>query len=168
MSEGRFREDLYFRLNVFPIELPPLRERLGDVIPMANRFIDRYSSEKPFALSDEAEEKLLRHRWRGNIRELGNCLHRACILASGGEISQDDIIFDELVEGGLGDVASTQTPVSDDLKGNERDMIINALRDSRGNRKVASERLGISGRTLRYKLARYKEQGYDIPVTTGA
>lgn len=168
VSEGRFREDLYFRLNVFPIELPPLRERLGDVIPMANRFIDRYSSEKPLALSDAAEEKLLRHRWRGNIRELGNCVHRACILASGDEISQDDIIFDELVEGGLDDVASTQTPVPDDLKGNERDMIIKALRDSKGNRKVASERLGISGRTLRYKVARYKEQGYDIPVTTGA
>ena len=99
VAEGRFREDLYFRLNVFPIELPPLRERCADVIPLTYRFMERYSSGKVLTLSPASEEKLLSHGWRGNIRELGNCIHRACILARGVEITPDDIVFDALVDG---------------------------------------------------------------------
>ena len=92
VAEGRFREDLYFRLNVFPIELPPLRERCADVIPLTYRFMERYSSGKVLTLSPASEEKLLSHGWRGNIRELGNCIHRAW-YSRGAEITPEDIVF---------------------------------------------------------------------------
>ena len=168
VGEGRFREDLYFRLNVFPIELPALRERCDDIIPLAYRFIDRYKSGKPLTLSPASEQKLLSHGWRGNIRELGNCIHRACILAPGSEITPNDIVFDALVDSDSVRSIKQDESGPEDLKGSERDMILNALRDSNGNRTLASERLGISGRTLRYKLAKYKEQGVEIPVASVA
>ena len=168
VGEGRFREDLYFRLNVFPIELPALRERCDDIIPLAYRFIDRYRSGKPLTLSPASEQKLLSHGWRGNIRELGNCIHRACILAPGSEITPNDIVFDALVDSDSVRSIKQDESGPEDLKGSERDMILNALRDSNGNRTLASERLGISGRTLRYKLAKYKEQGVEIPVASVA
>ena len=168
VGEGRFREDLYFRLNVFPIELPALRERCDDIIPLAYRFIDRYRSGKPLTLSPASEQKLLSHGWRGNIRELGNCIHRACILAPGSEITPNDIVFDALVDSDSVRSIKQDESGPEDLKGSERDMILNALRDSNGNRTLASERLGISGRTLRYKLAKYKEQGIEIPVASVA
>ena len=168
VGEGRFREDLYFRLNVFPIELPALRERCDDIIPLAYRFIDRYRSGKPLTLSPASEQKLLSHGWRGNIRELGNCIHRACILAPGSEITPTDIVFDALVESDCVSSIKQDESGPEGLKGSERDMILSALRDSNGNRKLASERLGISGRTLRYKLAKYKEQGIEIPVASVA
>ena len=168
VGEGRFREDLYFRLNVFPIEIPALRERCDDIIPLAYRFIDRYKSGKPLTLSPASEQKLLSHGWRGNIRELGNCIHRACILAPGSEITPNDIVFDALVDSDCVSSIKQDESGPEDLKGSERDMILNALRDSNGNRTLASERLGISGRTLRYKLAKYKEQGIEIPVASVA
>ncbi|HCG95689.1 MAG TPA: sigma-54-dependent Fis family transcriptional regulator [Halieaceae bacterium] len=168
VAEGRFREDLYFRLNVFPIELPPLRERCNDIIPLAYRFIERYRAGRPLTLSSASEQQLMSHGWRGNIRELGNCIHRACILATGSEITPNDIVFDALVDVDYSRPATQHESAPDDLKGSERDMIISALLDSNGNRKLASERLGISGRTLRYKLAKYKEQGFEIPATSVA
>ena len=168
VREGRFREDLYFRLNVFPIELPPLRERCADVIPLTYLFMERYSSGKVLTLSPASEEKLLSHGWRGNIRELGNCIHRACILARGVEITPDDIVFDALVDAGSTTSAQSEEVATDDLKVNEQVMILSTLRDLNGNRKLASERLGISSRTLRYKLAKYKEQGVEIPVPSVA
>ena len=164
VASGRFREDLYFRLNVFPMELPPLRARREDIIPLSHRFIKAYAAERALDLSASAEDKLMSHGWRGNIRELGNCIHRACILASGSTITPSDLVFDELTNSS----SSSDQPAGDDLKGNERDLILAALRDSNGNRKLASERLGISGRTLRYKLAKYKEDGITIPETVAA
>ena len=168
VAEGRFREDLYFRLNVFPIELPPLRERPGDILPLAYRFVDRYSVNKTLLLSEASQGLLLSHRWRGNIRELGNCIHRACILASGKEITPNDLVFDALADAVHCHTVKEGEAGSEGLKGSERDMILSALRDSKGNRKLASERLGISDRTLRYKLAKYKEQGIEIPVASVA
>jgi two-component system response regulator FlrC len=164
VASGRFREDLYFRLNVFPMELPPLRARREDIIPLSHRFIKVYAAERALDLSTSAESKLMSHGWRGNIRELGNCIHRACILASGSTITPSDLVFDELTTSS----SSSDQPAGDDLKGNERDLILAALRDSNGNRKLASERLGISGRTLRYKLAKYKEDGITVPETVAA
>jgi two-component system response regulator FlrC len=164
VASGRFREDLYFRLNVFPMELPPLRARREDIIPLSHRFIKAYAAERALDLSASAEDKLMSHGWRGNIRELGNCIHRACILATGSTITPSDLVFDELTSSS----SSSDQPAGDDLKGNERDLILAALRDSNGNRKLASERLGISGRTLRYKLAKYKEDGITIPETVAA
>lgn len=165
VSNGRFREDLYFRLNVFPIELPPLRDRSDDILPLTARFIKRYSPERFLELSPGAKRKILAHGWRGNIRELGNCIHRACILSLGDLIEESDVIFDELV----GENSSLIEPsAADDLKANERDLILSTLRDLDGNRKLTSERLGISARTLRYKLAKYKDEGINIPDAAAA
>jgi two-component system response regulator FlrC len=165
VSNGRFREDLYFRLNVFPIELPPLRDRSDDILPLTARFIKRYSPERFLELSPGAERKILAHGWRGNIRELGNCIHRACILSLGDLIEESDVIFDELV----GENSSFIEPsTADDLKANERDLILSTLRDLDGNRKLTSEKLGISARTLRYKLAKYKDEGINIPDAAAA
>lgn len=164
VADGRFREDLYFRLNVFPIDLPPLRKRVDDIIPLAYRFIERFGVGKSLSLSEEAKSALISHRWRGNIRELGNCIHRACILASGSVIERQDIIFDALVDAGSVSTATVSSP--DVLKTNERELILSTLKDTNGNRKIASERLGISGRTLRYKLAKFKEQGIEVPDTS--
>ena len=164
VADGRFREDLYFRLNVFPIDLPPLRKRVDDIIPLAYRFIERFGVGKSFSLSEDAKNVLISHRWRGNIRELGNCIHRACILASGSVIERQDIIFDALVDAGSVSTATVSAP--DVLKTNERELILSTLKDTNGNRKIASERLGISGRTLRYKLAKFKEQGIEVPDTS--
>lgn len=161
VANGRFREDLYFRLNVFPIDLPPLRKRVDDIIPLAYRFIERFGVGKSLSLSEDAKNLLISHRWRGNIRELGNCIHRACILASGSLIERQDIIFDALVDAGSSSTATVFAP--DVLKTNERELILSTLKDTNGNRKIASERLGISGRTLRYKLAKFKEQGIEVP-----
>jgi len=168
VSAGRFREDLYFRLNVFPIEVPPLRERPNDIVPLANRFIERYSTTNSLSMTSEAKDQLLAHSWRGNIRELGNCIHRACILSSGHEITPKDLVFVELADQSSQAKIALELMPSDDLKASEREMIMNALRESNGNRKLASERLGISGRTLRYKLAKYKEQGIEIPIASVA
>ena len=168
VSAGRFREDLYFRLNVFPIEVPPLRERPKDIVPLANRFIERYATTNSLSMTSEAENQLLAHSWRGNIRELGNCIHRACILSSGHEITAEELVFDELADQSSQANMAMELTVPDDLKVSEREMIISALRESNGNRKVASERLGISGRTLRYKLAKYKEQGIEVPIASVA
>ena len=164
VADGRFREDLYFRLNVFPIDLPPLRKRVDDIIPLAYRFIERFGVGKSLSLSEDAKNALISHRWRGNIRELGNCIHRACILASGSVIERQDIIFDALVDAGSVSTATVSSP--DVLKTNERELILSTLKDTNGNRKIASERLGISGRTLRYKLAKFKEQGIEVPDTS--
>ena len=164
VADGRFREDLYFRLNVFPIDLPPLRKRVNDIIPLACRFIERFGGGKSLSLSEDAKNVLISHRWRGNIRELGNCIHRACILASGSVIERQDIIFDALVDAGSLSTATVSAP--DVLKTNERELILSTLKDTNGNRKIASERLGISGRTLRYKLAKFKEQGIEVPDTS--
>ncbi|MEK9926505.1 MAG: sigma-54 dependent transcriptional regulator, partial [Alphaproteobacteria bacterium] len=165
VSNGRFREDLYFRLNVFPIEIPPLRDRSDDILPLTARFIKRYSPERFLELSPGAERKILAHGWRGNIRELGNCIHRACILSLGDLIEESDVIFDELV----GENSSLIEPsTADDLKANERDLILSTLRDLDGNRKLTSEKLGISARTLRYKLAKYKDEGINIPDAAAA
>lgn len=164
VADGGFREDLYFRLNVFPIELPPLRKRVDDIIPLAYRFIERFGVGKSLSLSEDAKNLLISHPWRGNIRELGNCIHRACILSSGSVIERQDIIFDALVDTKSSSTAIVSAP--DILKTNERELILSTLKDTNGNRKIASERLGISGRTLRYKLAKFKEQGIEVPDTS--
>ena len=164
VASGRFREDLYFRLNVFPMELPPLRARPEDIIPLSLRFIKVYAADRALDLPSDAQKKLMSHSWRGNIRELGNCIHRACILATGSTITPSDLIFDELTSSS----EPYERPAADDVKASERDLILATLRDANGNRKVASERLGISGRTLRYKIAKYKEEGINIPETVAA
>jgi len=164
---GRFREDLYYRLNVFPITLPPLRVRSGDVIPLVEMFVNKYSDSKSVPiLTGDAKYSLSRHNWPGNVRELENVIQRALILCDGKKIVAGDLQF-EFEEPEADSVTSLSTTsdssLNNDLKAKEFDLIINALRESNGSKKGASELLAISPRTLRYKLASMRELNILIP-----
>jgi two-component system response regulator FlrC len=163
----RFRADLYYRLNVMSLRLPPLCERRGDILPLARRAIQACArgTHAPLCLTPAAERKLLQHDWPGNARELTNIVQRAAWLASGGRIDAAD-----LDTGGTGDTDTTPIPapaqeigLDHDLKERERELILATLRITGGSRKLAAERLGISPRTLRHKLQQLKAAGVAIP-----
>jgi two-component system response regulator FlrC len=165
VAAGRFREDLYYRLNVFPLTTAPLRERRDDVLPLAMHVLNARCrpGERIPALSAEAAHILLTHTWPGNVRELDNVMQRALILASGAVIQAENIHIE-----GAGDSApSTAQPVasgalSESVSAAERDLILEALRTDNGNRQAMAKRLGISPRTLRYKLAKLREAGVEV------
>lgn len=161
VRSARFREDLYYRLNVFPLHIAPLRDRPKDIIPLAELFLNRQSERAGRSLSDAARKQLLSYDWPGNVRELDNLIQRSLILTSGDEITVDDLAF----EAGSPTAART----SDDsglhrgLKDHEFQLIEDALAASYGHRGDAASALGISPRTLRYKLAQMRKQGIAIP-----
>lgn len=168
VAAGRFREDLYYRLNVFPVAIPALKNRPGDILPLARMLLQRHSEGAALSFTPEAEQRMLSHSWEGNVRELENCVQRAVILASGTQVTAADIYLEDVVS-----VNSMQVPQQCDekdanlldggLKDREKQLIVDALKAVNGCRKDAAQRLGISARTLRYKLARLKEQGVAIP-----
>lgn len=200
VASGRFREDLYYRLNVFPLHMPPLRARPGDILPLANKLLEHHADGRVLHFSVEAEKALVSHSWKGNVRELENCIQRTAILALGDEVKAEALFFEDSLsfkgtEGfeasGKLDNATSIEPSGEnessgvfdgsnmasepeitnkkqalggDLKAREKQLIVDALKAVNGCRKDAAERLGISPRTLRYKLARLKEQGVAIPA----
>jgi two-component system response regulator FlrC len=175
VAAGRFREDLYYRLNVFPLAIAPLRQRRDDVLPLAMQLLSGRCrpGERIPALSAEAAHLLLTYSWPGNVRELDNLLQRALILLNGPVIRPEHIQFELANEAAppgatpaAGEAAATANPnsLADSLGQAERDLILDALRSGGGNRREAAERLGISPRTLRYKLARLREAGIDVPA----
>jgi two-component system response regulator FlrC len=176
VAAGRFREDLFYRLNVFPLILPALRERPRDVLPLARFLLRRHlrSGEALPVFEPEAEARLLAHRWPGNVRELDNLVQRALILCDGARIRRDDIHFEHLdgappAATGPAAVTPAVDPspnrLNSDLRNVEEQMILDALRQGNGSRKQAAERLGISPRTLRHKLQKLRESGVAIPGT---
>ncbi|MGB0935028.1 MAG: sigma-54 interaction domain-containing protein, partial [Alphaproteobacteria bacterium] len=163
VNKGNFREDLYFRLNVVSVELPPLRDRPLDIEALAEHFVDKYSQANGMpirALSNSARQRLHQHQWRGNVRELENAIHRAVLISSGDQIHGDSIIVprnqDEPQHG------SGQQLVGRSVADVERDLILGTLSHCVGNRTKAANILGISIRTLRNKLKQYTEEGCDI------
>jgi two-component system, response regulator FlrC len=160
VAAGRFREDLYYRLNVFPLHIPPLRSRPADILPLAQRLLRRGSEAsqgKAFALSPAACAGLTAHTWRGNIRELENVLQRAMILAPGAVIELEHLCLPKAVEAQAAQPAIADAkPPPTDLKSLERAHILETLAAVNGVRKAAAERLGMSERTLRYKLQQYR------------
>lgn len=177
VASGRFREDLFYRLSVFPLHLPALRERPADILPLARSLLARHRrAAAPGEFSPEAERALLAHPWPGNVRELDNVVQRALILSPGPRIEVSAIRFEPIAGGApsplAGEVpAARQNPDGEDearvldrhLKAREGEIILEALRAGNGSRKQAAERLGISPRTLRYKLARLREAGVAVP-----
>ncbi len=162
---GRFREDLFFRLNVFPLALPPLRDRPDDIVPLAYRLIEAQHPGQGIELSDSAKDVLRNHSWRGNVRELENVVQRALIMKSGFIVRPEDIVFEEFAAETevIAERASDNLHLLEtDLKTREQELIIDALK-THSSRKAAAEKLGISPRTLRYKLAQFREQGIVIP-----
>ena len=160
MREGRFREDLYHRLAVFPIRLPSLRERAEDIVPMARILLERIAGElgKPHLELDAAvEQHLARSEWSGNIRELRNALERAAILADETTIRVGHLWLDGVhAVSGAGLAAEAAAPMVSSLADVERDAIKRALAQSSGNRREAAESLGIGLRTLYDKLKKYE------------
>jgi two-component system response regulator FlrC len=194
VARGAFREDLYYRLNVFPLPIPALRQRPADIVPIARRLLAETAARmgRPVpALAADAQAALIAHRWPGNVRELANVVQRAMILAAG-EIRAADLGLSApataAAAGGGAAAADPQAGVASAAAGPdggatvvggggagslpgemrrvgnihdlEREHILATLAEVNGSRKRAVERLGISERTLRYKLAQYREEGY--------
>ncbi len=168
--DKRFREDLYYRLNVFPLTVPPLRQRPGDIIPIAEKLLAGYqrAAGKPLSLDEGARQRLRGHHWPGNVRELDNVIQRALILQQGNRITSADIMIeaDSAIPAPV-----AETPLAEeesgrlhsDLRDREAQVIIDTLKQFNGSRKKTAEQLGISPRTLRYKLARLRDAGAAIP-----
>ncbi len=179
VAEGRFREDLYYRLNVFPLHIRPLRERPADIVPIATRLLQKHGARagRPgMQLAGEACERLRDYQWPGNIRELDNVMQRALILASGQTVEAGDLHFEHDADApaaspapatAAGKAGTGGGDLNADLKQREWEVILNTIRDVNGSRKATAERLGISQRTLRYKLARMREAGIRIPDMHG-
>lgn len=184
VNEGVFREDLFYRLNVFPLSWPALCERPDDIIPLAQHLLKRHavSNGRPGAkLSVEAQAKLLQYPWPGNVRELDNVIQRALIIASTDSISDEDIMLQPLQmiqqSSGNGDSDSQPTAevVVDDkdcdsssfkqsVHQQEHRIILATMRECNNRRSEVARRLGISDRTLRYKLARMRDSGIEVPA----
>jgi len=179
VGAGRFREDLYYRLNVFPLSTSPLRERRDDVLPLAMRLLTARCrpGERIPALSADAAHVLLTYPWPGNVRELDNVMQRALILANGPVIQAEHMQMEAMGLGAWGSGQSetaaspafpAQAPspeprdLSSSVSATERETILDALRADNGNRALAAKRLGISPRTLRYKLARLRDAGVEV------
>lgn len=193
VREGKFREDLYYRLTVFPMQWQPLRERPLDIMPLAQALLKKHSRKMKLtgiAFAPDARSALLAHPWPGNVRELDNAIQRALVLHQGNVIHASDLCL-ELGITGLAPVAEpmpvpsvepvpvheeaviTEPPqclpsltepasLGDDLRQQEFRIIIDTLRRERGRRNRAAEQLGISPRTLRYKLAQMRDSGIDL------
>ncbi|WP_447591912.1 sigma-54-dependent response regulator transcription factor FleR [Aquipseudomonas campi] len=185
VAAGRFREDLYYRLSVFPLAWRALRERPADILPLAERLLAKHVKKMNHAavqLSPQARASLVAHTWPGNVRELDNAIQRALILQQGGQIQPHDLCLTTpigmpvtaVAPKPLSLVSTSERPVvepqggdvsgvlGEDLRRREFELIIDTLRSERGRRKEAAERLGISPRTLRYKLAQMRDAGMDV------
>ncbi len=176
---GRFREDLFYRLNVVNLQLPALRERPADILALADHFAARYAKANSLpakALSAEAKSFLARHHWAGNVRELENTMHRAVLLSTANEIDVNAIRLPDgsrLEDASLGGVVQKAAAAADAVSRGfvgktvaevEQDLILQTLDHCLGNRTHAANILGISIRTLRNKLKEYGEQGIPVPT----
>ncbi|MCX7175124.1 MAG: sigma-54 dependent transcriptional regulator [Proteobacteria bacterium] len=168
---GGFREDLYYRINVFPLEVPALRQRPGDIVPLARHFIAIHGGRlgRTARLTPAAAAKLAAHAWPGNVRELENVIQRALILAPDEIIEAEHLLFaaGAAIPVTLADVSRSpaapigingETPAS--MRDLERQHILDTLASVGGSRRLAVERLGLSERTLRYKLKQYRDEGF--------
>lgn len=178
VASGEFREDLYYRINVFPLTWPSLSQRPADILPLARHLLNRHGAKSGLleipSLDETACRRLLTHRWPGNVRELDNVIQRALILMTGEQIVGADIILDTQ------EVLISQIPVEhqlhstnkpaeldalgDELKAQEHVIILETLNMCQGSRKLVAEKLGISARTLRYKMAKMRDMGIEIPA----
>ncbi|HAC66632.1 MAG TPA: sigma-54-dependent Fis family transcriptional regulator [Pseudomonas sp.] len=177
-AAGRFREDLFYRLSVFPLAWLPLRDRPADIVPLAERLLvvqaARMNRSVP-TLSAAARQALAEHSWPGNVRELDNAVQRALILQPGEQVQAEDFGLHWLSTGVT--LASATTPSAEaitnealrpldaDLRDREFQVILDTLKAERGRRKETAERLGISARTLRYKLAQMRDAGLDVELS---
>lgn len=172
VAQGLLREDLYYRLNVFPLHIAALRERPADIVPLAQQFAQRWCAahgRAAVSMSVAAQQALTQYPWLGNVRELENVLQRALILMAG-QVLEAEIV--QLSTQAFGQTALPDSPpplmvvaedaLGDGLRSQERAMILAALEASEGSRKLAAQRLGISPRTLRHKIQQYRDAGQPL------
>lgn len=184
VSSGVFREDLYYRLNVFPLRWPALAERAADIVPLAQHLLQRHCAAQqryPVSLSAAAAARLSLHSWPGNVRELDNVIQRALILQTGSEIGVDDILLEldsanagatviadmaqePLATAPLEDKVTDVTDFKAEIHEQEHKLILATMQACAYKRKEVAQKLGISDRTLRYKLARMRESGIELPA----
>lgn len=159
VAAGRFREDLYYRLNVFPLAIAPLRERRDDILPLAMQRLAAHCAPggRVPAVSAAAAHRLLTYGWPGNVRELDNVMQRALVLLDGAVIEPGHLHFGAEAPG----CGAAPPQLSTALASAERELILEALREG-GSRRDAAGKLGISPRTLRHKLARLRASGVDL------
>ena len=173
VKQGRFRSDLYYRLNVMSLQLPDLAQRRGDILPLAKRALNACGRAQA-QFSEPAKVALMAHDWPGNVRELTNAVQRAALLCAGDVIDAQALGLGEPAQmpAAAPAAALAATPVTlaagdsgldHDLKERERELILHTLRQTAGSRKLAAERLGISARTLRHKLQQFKAAGLRVP-----
>ena len=154
VDEGKFREDLFYRLNVFPILVPPLRERKEDIPELVAYFLRKHSKGMDLRVDDEAMVFLKENSWKGNVRELENIVARACILSNYSVIKLTH----------LQEMDFAQNSSQGSVREMEMKLILDALKTFRGNRTKAASILGITVRTLRNKINEYRDMGFNIPV----
>ncbi|WP_416305781.1 sigma-54-dependent transcriptional regulator [Neptunicella sp. SCSIO 80796] len=172
VEKGEFREDLYYRLNVFPLTWSALAKRNGDILPLAEHLIERHcQSDHAPKLTAAARSKLMQYAWPGNVRELENVIQRALILGSGEQIDSQDLMIDNLNNSSLEPADTTaaaevqeEAKLGTELRYQEHQIILDTLNACNGRRKEVAEKLGISPRTLRYKLARMRDVGIQLPA----
>ncbi|ABI38359.1 two component, sigma54 specific, transcriptional regulator, Fis family [Shewanella sp. MR-4] len=170
VAAGQFREDLYYRINVFPLTWPALNQRPADILPLARHLLAKHAKALNVLDLPEFDEaacrRLLSHRWPGNVRELDNVVQRALILRAGAVITANDIIIDAQDVPLLSDDAeyvNEPEGLGEELKAQEHVIILETLAQCQGSRKLVAEKLGISARTLRYKMARMRDMGIQLP-----
>ena len=168
ISNKQFREDLYYRLNVITIDLPPLRSRREDIPPLARHFVERFAREfrkNPPAISDGAMAKLMRHDWPGNVRELRNTLERAVLLGTGRELTEEDLVVGRSRPAAAG--AGRLVTLRDeglDFDELEKDLVRQALERSRGNQTRAGELLGMTRDQIHYRIEKFGLWPAPVPV----
>ncbi|MCL5237168.1 MAG: sigma-54 dependent transcriptional regulator [Nitrospirae bacterium] len=158
VKKGRFREDLYYRLNVFPIKLPPLRERREDILPLTVFFLNKLSNKmsRLFKLSDELKAYLMKHNWEGNTRELENFIYRIAV------ISRAEVLLPPAGEQPGGTAVSVNATRTGRIKDMERELIVETLKKMGGNKTRAAELLGKTVRTIRNKIKEYNISNEEI------
>jgi transcriptional regulator with PAS, ATPase and Fis domain len=172
LEEGTFREDLYYRLNVLPINIPALRERRDDIPYLADHFIRKHAAELGTAeleMSADATDKLMAYHWPGNVRELENILHRAQILADGTRISLADLPAEitrlSRAPAGLGAPSTPgDTTLREQMRRMEAAIVLRAIEDAGGDRRVVAQRLGMGLSSLYRKLEEYEREGITTPT----
>jgi DNA-binding NtrC family response regulator len=167
VRENRFREDLYYRISVFPVTIPPLRERTEDIPALAEHFISVFSAEmniNPRKLTPSAMDMLKKYRWKGNVRELENVIERSLILAEGDSITENELRIGE--SGSLGDVldeiasgGTLEDVTKEAVRIVETKRIRRALEETHGNKTRAAEILKVSYKTLLTKIKEYDISG---------
>ncbi|MCY7294435.1 sigma-54-dependent transcriptional regulator [Alteromonas sp. a30] len=173
VQDGVFREDLYYRLNVFPLTWLSLNQRPDDIVPLAEHLLERHAKQQGLAipkLSASARNKLAQHQWPGNVRELENLIQRALILSGGQQIEVTDLMLDNSpmdsisIKPEVREEPQQASVLGSELRQQEHQIILDTLASCNGSRKQVAEKLGISPRTLRYKLAKMRDMGIELPA----